>query len=84
MKRTLYEGIQLKENYHKVFTQRRVDKGLTYRQIEKITGISGIKFNAIDLNKIGEFSLYDLITYFWVLGNNIKPSEIFVEGDNFI
>lgn len=70
--------MNLRKDYGLYITERRVEQGLTMRQLSEKTGVPAINISNIELEKIKGFSLHDLTRYLNEL--NIPLSEIIPDG----
>jgi len=68
-------GFKPKKDYGKYICQKRVEKGLTFRQVYGMGGAHPFVQSAIELEKTNGFSLHDLRITLEAL--EIKPNEIF-------
>jgi cytoskeletal protein RodZ len=64
-----------KKDFGKIIAKKRVEKGLTYRQISGMIDIHPFKLCAIDNGKTKEFSFHHLDLYLDVL--DMKLSDVF-------
>ena len=68
-------GLKLKAGYGKYITEKRIEKGFTFRQVHEIGGATPFKQSAIELENTKRFSFHDLRITLKAL--DIKHSEVF-------
>ena len=69
--------MKLRPNYGTYLTEKRVEKGLTMRELSKKTGVPAMNISSIELEKTKGFSLHDLRCY--LKGFDIPLSEVMPE-----
>jgi len=65
------------EKYGEFLTGKRIEKGLTVKQLSEKTGIPERNLLAIETEKLKNFSIHHLTTYCMTLG--IKLGEVIYE-----
>jgi len=69
--------MNIRKNYGYYLTGKRIEQGLTVKNIAEKSGVSSIKIDNIERENAEGFSLYDLNKYLEAL--NIPLSEIMPE-----